>query len=276
MGTNVPRAGTVERWCHDLVTTRELEPKLAPPPPPDTGRDASWEDGAQLRIPMPGRPDVFRLTARSPRTPRAGALVDPRVRAQLMHTFLHHELQAAELFAWAVLAFPETPRAFRAGLVGLCTSELEHLALYRTHLERLGARVGDFPVRDWFWERVGECPDAEHFVALLGLGLEGANLEHSARFARWFRAAGDEEGARILERVEEEEIAHVAFARTWFERFSGEPLDYDRWCAVLPAPITPSLLRGRPLNRDARRRAGLDDAFLERLAAAPPAEEVRR
>jgi uncharacterized ferritin-like protein (DUF455 family) len=211
------------------------------------------------------------VTARGPRTPSAEALARHEIRARLVHTFLHHELQAAELFAWAVLAFPGTPRAFRAGLVRLCREELAHLASYRAHLERLGFAVGDFPVRDWFWERVASCEDAASFVALQGLGLEGANLEHSARFAASFRAAGDEEGARILEEVERDETAHVAFAVRWFERLTGEPLDYERWRDRLPAPLTPAVLRGLPLNRDARRRAGLDDAFLERLEAEPPA-----
>jgi uncharacterized ferritin-like protein (DUF455 family) len=218
----------------------------------------------------PGRPDAWRVEKRAPRTPREGALVRRDARAQLMHTFCHHELQAAELFAWAVLAFPETPKDFRIGLVQLCQSELEHLALYRRHLETLGACFGDYPLRDWFWERVTECRDPASFVGFFGLGLEAANLEHSQRFATAFRTVGDDEGARILERVEREEVTHVAFALSWFEHFTGGPLDYERWRACLPSPLTPSLLRGRPLNRSARKRAGFSDDFLARLEAEGP------
>jgi len=264
--------GSVEAWCHELIVTRALGLKLEPPPPPDLFADESWETDPPARAVLrPGRPPELRVIARSPKTPRRGALERTEVRAGLVHTFLHHELQAAELFAWAVLAYPGAPRAFRAGLVGLCRSELEHLALYAEHLERLGHAVGDFPVRDWFWERIASCPDPASFVALMGLGLEGANLEHCTRFASWFRDAGDEEGACILERVAEEEIAHVAFASTWFERFTGQPLDYERWRAALPPPLTPALLRGLPLNREARLRAGMDERFLARLEAEPPA-----
>ena len=107
------------------------------------------------------------------------------------------------------------------------------------------------------------------FVALQGIGLEGANLEHNQRFADRFRAAGDEDGARVLERIERDEVAHVAFAATWFERLTGAALNYDTWSAALPAPLTPSLLQGQPLNRDARLRAGLDEVFLARLEAEP-------
>ncbi|MEZ5973407.1 MAG: DUF455 family protein [Planctomycetota bacterium] len=95
----------------------------------------------------------------------------------------HHELQAAEMFAWALLAFPETPLAFRQGLWRLLRSEeLGHLALYLQRLAALGTRFGDEPVRDWFWSRLGSVQTPVEFVAFLGLGLEGANLEHAQRF----------------------------------------------------------------------------------------------
>jgi uncharacterized ferritin-like protein (DUF455 family) len=254
---------SLESWCLAFISGTELEAKLTPPEP--LGQFA--ESVQALRLERPGRPCELRPVARAPRTPRE--LGPVHARAQLVHTFLHHELQAAELFAWAILAFPETPREFRAGCLRLCREELAHLALYRAHLATLGHCVGDFPVRDWFWERVARVVTPLEFVALQGLGLEGANLEHAARFAAAFRAAGDEAGAAILARVEQDEIGHVAFAKHWFERWSGAPLDYGRWSAALPAPLTPSVLRGLPLNRGARARAGLDDAFLDQLEREP-------
>jgi uncharacterized ferritin-like protein (DUF455 family) len=262
-----PPQGTVERWCFDLVETAELAGKLAPAGPSDV-----WEiDPPARRLARPGRPPELRVVARAPKFPKPAALRRPEARAALLHRMAHHELQAAELFAWGLLAFPETPRAFRRGLVQLCSDELRHLAAYTGQLERLGYAFGAFGVRDWFWERVATCADAASFVALLGLGLEGANLEHAPRLAAWLRNAGDEEAADALEQVERDEVSHVAFAVHWFERFTGAPLDYDRWCEALPRPLTPSLLRGAELNFEARRRAGQDDAFLARLAAAPPA-----
>jgi uncharacterized ferritin-like protein (DUF455 family) len=261
-----PAPGTIEAWCWEFVTSTELARKLGP----GSVREARWEEEPPARrLAAPGRPPELVPIARARRTP--AALAEPRARAHLVHTFLHHELQAAELFAWAILAFPSTPREFRAGCLRLCREELGHLALYRAHLGALGFAVGDFPVRDWFWERVARVDDELAFVALLGLGLEGANLEHNARFAAQFRAAGDEAGARILERVGRDEIGHVAFARRWFERWTGAPLAYERWCAALPAPLTPAVLRGSPLNRAARARAGFDEAFLACLEAEPAA-----
>lgn len=195
-------------------------------------------------------------------------------RAHLLHTLAHHELQAAELFAWAILAFPDTPPTFRAGLLRIALEELEHLELYRDQLQRLGRQYPSEPVRDWFWERATACQTPTDFVAFMGLGLEGANLEHSARFAAWFREAGDEAGAAVLDQVERDEIGHVAFARQWFERWTGAPLTLERWQAHLPPPLTPAVFRGQPLNREARRRAGLNEAFLDALDAAAPAHRA--
>ena len=262
----------VEGWCLYFIESRDERTKLRPVSPPNPLDAAHWAGASSPRPDVrPGRPATWRIEKKSARTPREGALARPEARAQLFHTFAHHELQAAELFAWGILAFPQTPLDFRIGLLQLCQAELEHLALYLEHMRLLGTRFGDHGIRDWFWERVPACADPSSFLAFLGLGLEGANLEHTHRFAHAFRCVGDTRGAKILDRIEREETAHVAFALKWFEHFTGEPLDYERWRAALPAPLSPGLLRGQPLNRAARRRAGMGERFLIRLEAEGPA-----
>lgn len=259
-----PPLGTVERWAFEFVSTTDVESKLAPPAPP-----ARWEDAPPARrLRAPGRPPGWRVAARSPRAPGPQALATPAGRARLFAILLHHELQAAELFAWAVLAFPAAPRALRRGFVRLALEELEHLALYRAHLEAQGGSVGAEPVRDWFWSRLAACASPESFLAAMGMGLEAGNLEHAAGWARKLRLCGDEVGAALLERVAREEEDHVRFGVRWFERLAGGT-DFERWRAALPPALWPGTLRGVPLARDARLRAGLDAAFLERLAELP-------
>ena len=255
-----PCSGTVERWAYDYIRTTSLREKLAPPPVPTT-----WTQGfAPLRLDAPGRPSALEVAPKGAKTPKPGGLRAPRARAMLLHTFLHHELQAAELMAWAVLAFPATPLAFRRGLLAIALDEARHATQYGEHIAKLGFAVGDFPVRDWFWERVPGCATPLAFVSCMGLGFEGGNLEHTRTFAARFRAVGDEEGAALQERIGREEIAHVRFGRRWFDRF-GPPLTFERWCDALPPPLSPMLLRGKPLHRAARRRAGLDESFLDAL-----------
>ncbi len=264
-------APTVERWARDYVLARDLAHKLAPPP-----RPRAWAERPQPeRVAAPGRPPELTVAARSPKPLGPRALEHPERRARLVHTFLHHELQAAELMAWAVLAFPETPRAFRVGLLGVMADELRHMALYASYLTGHGFRFGDFPVRDWFWERVPSCLTPAAFVATLGVGVEGANLDHTRRFAERFRAAGDDEGARLQETVGREEIPHVRFARRWLARFAGKD-DFDAWRAELPPPLSPLLMRGVPMDRPARLRAGYTEDFLDRLAAYDAGEDAPR
>ncbi len=261
---DVPEPGTVERWAWDYITSTSLERKLAPEPPPSP---RSWETSAPpRRLEAPGRPPELRVTERADKT---RGLRASSGRARALHTFLHHELQAAELMAWALLAFPDTPLEFREGLIRIALDEVRHMGMYAERIERLGHRVGDFPVRDWFWTRVPTCRDPASFVAVMGLGLESANLEHTASFAARFREAGDEEGARVQELVGLEEIAHVRFGVRWFEHFTGG-LDFEAWMRALPEPLTPLLMRGRPLRRDARRRAGQTDRFIDELEAWQP------
>ena len=263
---------SIEDWCRAFLTGEDRASKLDAVRQLPPRSDWVWQSAPNAqRLDGPSRPAPWDVVQRSPKTPTRGAMVHAGQRAHLMHTLAHHELQAAELFAWAILAFPDTPQAFREGLLRIAVEELEHLGLYRAHLQRLGSDYPTEPVRDWFWERGGQCTTPEQFVAFMGLGLEGANLEHSARFAEWFRAAGDDAGAQALEQVEREEVAHVAFARKWFERLTGAELTLDLWQAYLPSPLTPAVFRGRPLNRTARRRAGLSDQFLDDLEAAEPA-----
>lgn len=257
-----PREGTIERWCWAYVLATTLDDKTSPPGVPD-----EWEEDGEARcVAAPGRPPELRVVARAEKT---RGLRSPTGRARALHTFWHHELQAAELMAWAVLAFPGAPREFRAGLVRIALDEIRHMKIYTEQIARLGHRIGDFSVRDWFWERVPTVHEPTSFVAVMGLGVESANLEHTATYAARFREAGDEEGARAQEIVGREEIAHVRFGARWFERFAGA-LEFDTWKRALPPPLTPLLMRGRPIDRAARIRAGQPDRFVAELEAWQP------
>ncbi len=260
---------SIESWALAYITATDWPAKLAPPPPP-----ASFGDE---RIPPPSRPGRgpgFVIAAHGEKSTGKSALLSAERRARLVHSFLHHELQAAELMAWAILRFADAPRALRRGLVKILLDEVRHMNLYAGYLRVRGYEPGSFPVRDWFWERVPSCADLPAFLATLGLGLEGANLDHASRFATRFRDAGDEEGARIEERVAREEVPHVRFALRWFVRLSprvqaGDPL-FDAWRASLPPPLTPILMRGSPIARELRTRAGQGGPFVEALESFRP------
>ncbi|GAC1351116.1 MAG: DUF455 family protein [Polyangiales bacterium] len=272
---NVPLAGTMERWAWDYIHAASLEEKFALSPPP-----SRFELAPPIRrIVAPTRPSMTTTRARF-KTPGIAALQSPIRRAQLAHTFLHHELQAAELMCWAILAFPSAPSSFRSGLANIARDEVRHMQLYRAYLGELGHHFGEFPVRDWFWERIPDSVTPAQFVASLGIGFEGANLDHTLRFAEKFRAAGDPRGAALQELVFAEEIPHVRFALHWFRHWvsptiaasgasspTGAPdLEFQAWAEHLPSPLSPSLMRGFPMARDGRVRAGFSEHFVNALA----------
>lgn len=268
--SELPEPSSIERWAHDYVLAEDWAYKLRPPALPE--RFASTERA--LRIPAPGRGAGFVLSDSGHKSTGSSALRSPLARAKLMHTFLHHELQAAELMAWAVCAFPEAPVALRRGLLAILHDELRHMRLYAALLEARGHAPGSFPVRDWFWQRVPTVPDMRGFLATLGLGFEGANLDHASRFAERFREAGDDEAADVQARIAREEIPHVRFAARWFRELSPSPLEgselFEAFRLALPAPLSPMVMRGRPLARAARAQAGLDERYLDALETWEP------
>lgn len=253
---------SVEEWARAYISSDSLAWKLAPSVPPD-----AWSGALEAPPVSPGRPPMWVQGKKSPKRPRS--FDTPLKRAKLLHSFFHHELQAAELMCWALLRFPEAPAEFRRGLLRIALDEIRHCRLYADHIDRLGHALGEFPIRDWFWDRVPACNTPLQFVACMGMGFEAGNLEHSAKFAEAFRLAGDERGADIQDQVGLEEIAHVRFAVRWFREMKGE-LCFDAWLEELPPPLSPMVMRGIPLHRERRSAAGLDDPFLDALSAWMP------
>ncbi|HYQ26364.1 MAG TPA: DUF455 family protein [Polyangiaceae bacterium] len=261
----------VEAWAEHYVLSADLGVKLAPPALPARFREAA----IPLLLTQPGRPPEFRAARRGERTPKLEALKEPYYRARALHAFFHHELQAAELMCWALLAFADAELEFRKGLLGICLDEIRHMSLYREHIRHLGSNIGDFGVRDWFWKRVPSCPSKLAFVSVMGMGLEAANLEYAGDFAARFRAVGDEQGAQIQERIAKEEIAHVGFATRWFARWTGG-CDFDTWAAELPPPLSPWVMHGNPIAVSLRRKAGMSAEFIQALAAYVPEPKGRK
>ena len=99
-------------------------------------------------------------------------MADPAQRVRILHGFANHELQAVELFAWAVLAFPDAPPEFRQGLWRILREEQRHTRMYMARLEAHGSRFGAFPVNAYFWGKVARLTTPSRFVCALSLTFE--------------------------------------------------------------------------------------------------------
>jgi uncharacterized ferritin-like protein (DUF455 family) len=250
-----------------IVTSETLAGKLVPPPEPLELADA----GPALRLAAPGRPATLAIVpGRHAKVPPLAGMRDPAQRARILHALANHELQAIELFAWALLAFPEAPPAFRRGLVAILADEQRHLALYCERLAAHGVAFGDLPVTGHFWNKLDHLETPLAFVCAMGLTFENANLDFAGEYAAAARACGDDATATVLERVHEDEIAHVHFGYVWLRRLSPEDDAWRAYNANVKFPLGPRRARGATFDREARRRAGFDDGFIEALAATDP------
>ncbi|MGE5187238.1 MAG: DUF455 family protein, partial [Acidobacteriota bacterium] len=244
-------------FAERVVTSELLADKLAPPP-----ADLEVEDGEPpLVVTAPGRPpELAIVSGRSARVPPLAGMRDPAQRARILHALANHELQAVELFAWALLAFPAAPLAFRRGLVAILADEQRHFRLYEARLHAHATRFGAHPVTGHFWNKLDHMRTPTELVCVMGLTFEAANLDFAADYAAAARAHGDAATADALDQVHADEIRHVHFGYTWLKRFAGDVAPWQAYLANVREPLGPRRARGARLDRDARRRAGFDDA----------------
>jgi uncharacterized ferritin-like protein (DUF455 family) len=246
-----------------IVRSDSLSTKLTAP-----RADLSDEaPGPSCRIGHPGRPSELQIVAaQRAKVPSAEGMPDPRQRVRILHGSANHELQAVELFAWALLAFVEAPKSFRRGLLQLLIDEQDHCKLYISRMEQLGAHFGDFPVSGYFWNKVGELTTPLRFVCAMCLTFETANLDHSLSFADAARKAGDEATARIFDRIHSDEQRHVRFGWRWLQKLKApDKTAWQSYCESLTYPLRPQLGRGPQFSVAAREQAGLSEEFIARL-----------
>ncbi len=249
-----------------VLTSTSLDAKLATPRelPPDVDRG---EPRPELR---PARPAGLEIvSANEAPVPGPDGMTDPDQRPRILHALANHELQATELFAWALCAFPGAPDAFRAGLAKILTDEQRHTRMYVSRLRAHGVDLGTFPVSGYFWNKVDGFTSPAAFICAMSLTFENANLDHTVDLAELARRAGDEATAAVIDKVHEDEIEHVRFGWTWLNVFKDEDADaWDVYASHLTWPLRPAKAVGRRFHRAGREAAGLSAEFIARLESS--------
>jgi len=226
------------------------------------------EPGEALRIEVPGRPPDLQFAPRrtAPGLPRFGALRDAGKRAVAHHILANHELQALEVMAFVLLAFPDAPYEFRRGMVPIMQDEQRHTRMHVERAAELGLPFGDLPVNGYIWGKAQCFESVLDYLAGLPLTFEGRNLDHTLELEQAFEVAGDERSAAIVRAIHRDEIGHVRFGLEWLRRLKPPELtDWDAYVSHLHWPLRAEKSVGDLFHREPRVQAGMTEDFIDRL-----------
>jgi uncharacterized ferritin-like protein (DUF455 family) len=220
--------------------------------------------------PMPERPAwPAELELLPPnRMPKRGKAGSERNRIALWHSLAHIEFVAIDLALDMAGRFgAERGPRFVSDFLSVAADEAMHFALLARKLERLGSRYGALPVHDGLWEAAHETRgDCAARLAVVPMVLEARGLDVTPAMLERVRTQGDAHGARILERILDDEIRHVAIGTKHFVELANETgkSPENSWKSLVERHF-----RGRlkpPFNDSARLAAGLSRSFYASLA----------
>lgn len=216
---------------------------------------------------VPGRPDEPELLPPA-RMPKRGKGGTERGRIALWHALAHIEFVAIDLALDMAGRFgADMGPQFVGDFLGVAADEAMHFALLDRHLHTLGSRYGAMPAHDGLW---GAAEQTRHDVgarlAVVPMVLEARGLDVTPTAIERVRAAGDERGARVLERILADEIRHVRYGAIHLaavaERLGEDP--GELWKSLVFRYFRTKLKP--PFNDSARLAAGLSRELYTALA----------
>ena len=213
----------------------------------------------------PARPELLAPSA-MPKRGRGGSL---KGRIALWHSLAHIEFVAIDLALDMVGRFGATmPRGFIDDFLGVAADEAMHFALLERKLASLGTFYGALPAHAGLWESAHRTRhDVGARLAVVPMVLEARGLDVTPAMLSRVRAQGDLSGARILARILDDEIRHVAIGtRHFVAHAESEGLDPpNRWRSLVNQHFAGSIKP--PFNDSARSAAGLSRDYYAAIAA---------
>jgi uncharacterized ferritin-like protein (DUF455 family) len=202
---------------------------------------------------------------RMPKRGRGGSLKN---RVALWHSLAHIEFVAIDLALDMAGRFgADMGPEFVGDFLSIAAEEAMHFALIERHLASLGIHYGSLPVHGGLWEAAHETRhDVSARLAVVPMVLEARGLDVTPTMLERVRAAGDETGGRILERILDDEIRHVAIGTKHFHETSlarGE-LPREMWQNLVKTHFRGALKP--PFNDSARHAAGLSRSWYAGVA----------
>ncbi|MCB0278689.1 MAG: DUF455 family protein [Calditrichaeota bacterium] len=216
---------------------------------------------------FPARPQQMSITRHnSNRFPSVHQLDKDSNAAIVMHYFANHELLAIELMALVLLKFPKADPKFRRDIVRTIREEQQHMSLYLERMSDFNLRFGEIPASDMFWRSISTMKDPMDFVCRMSLTFEQANLDFCLFYKQHFETIDDRKTAAILDRVYRDEIGHVKSGYHWFKQWKNPTSnDWQSYLDHLDFPLTPQRAKGNFFDLESRKKAGLDDTFIDKI-----------
>ena len=211
---------------------------------------------------QPAWPETLELLPPN-RMPKRGRGGSERGRLALWHSLAHIEFAAIDLALDMAGRFgAEMGRGFVDDFLSVAADEAMHFALIERKLRELGSAYGALPAHAGLWEAAHETRhDVAARLAIVPMVLEARGLDVTPATRDRVRAQGDVAGARLLQRILDDEIRHVAIGTRHFVALceSRGETPATRWKALLQRHFRGQLKA--PFNDSARSAAGLSREF---------------
>lgn len=192
--------------------------------------------------------------------------------AALLHAVTHIEFNAINLALDALWRFDGMPRAYYLDWLKVAAEEAQHFSLLRALLQSMGHDYGDFAAHTGLWDMTRKTEgDVLARMALVPRTLEARGLDATPPMQAKLRKIGAPDALRavaILDIILRDEIGHVAIGNHWYRHLCAQRgLEPVATYALLARQYGAPRLKG-PLNLQARREAGFDEAELAMLIAS--------
>ena len=202
------------------------------------------------------------------RMPKRGRGGSRRNAAALWHSLAHIEFVAIDLALDMAGRFGGSmDRAFVDDFLSIAADEAMHFALIDRRLRGYDSHYGALPVHDWLWQAAEETRhDVAARLAVVPMVLEARGLDVTPGIRDRVLALGDEAGARILQRILDDEIRHVAAGTKHFAAVCAKngKLPVNHWKQLVDAHFRGGLKP--PFNDSARLAAGLSREYYAAVA----------
>ena len=229
-----------------------------------------WLDFA-FDVAMPDRPAwPESLELLPPREmPKRGKMGSQRNRIALWHSLAHIEFVAIDLALDMAGRFGESMGlGFVSDFLSVAADEAMHFALLARKLETLGSAYGALPAHDGLWSAAqNTAHDVAARLAIVPMVLEARGLDVTPATLERVRAQGDDNGAKILQRILDDEIRHVGTGSRHFHELCGRRDENPResWQNLVQIHFSGGLKP--PFNDSARLAGGLPLEFYEPIAS---------